>query len=199
MASVIDLAPTPRASPTPSYRKIRAASRGLEVMFTALLVFFVALMLVSLWILLFYQGNVVSIGPRGGMISFDGHPPPDFIPFREWRLDQKLAYVPVVIVRALPSLVLFWCLRALFRLYGQGQVFGRRNAALIKTMGVCLIADAIAPFACHVVLNATGYEIDKMWMHTRALQEVVLGAVVFVIAMVMQAGREIEEDREGFV
>jgi hypothetical protein len=27
----------------------------------------------------------------------------------------------------------------------------------------------------------------------------VLGAVVFVIAMVMQAGREIEEDREGFV
>jgi hypothetical protein len=32
-----------------------------------------------------------------------------------------------------------------------------------------------------------------------AVQELVLGAVVFVIALVMQAGREIEEDREGFI
>jgi hypothetical protein len=198
MASVVDLAP-PRPAATASYRKIRAASRGFEILFTVLLVFFIALMLASLWILLFYQGSVISIGPRGGMISFDGHPPPDFIPFREWRLDQKLAYVPDVIVRAAPSLVLFWCLRALFRLYGQGQVFAARNAALIKVMGVCLIADAVAPFACHLVLSATGYEIDKMWAHTRAVQELVLGAVVFVIALVMQAGREIEEDREGFV
>lgn len=198
MASVIDLAP-PRVGPTPSYRKIRAASRGLEILFAALLVFFVALMFVSLWILLFYQGTHIAIGPRGGLISFDGQLPPDFMPFRDWRLDQKLAYVPVVVVRAVPSLVLFWCLRQLFRLYGQGVVFAHRNAALIKAMGVCLIADAIAPFACHVVLSATGYEIDKMWAHQRAVQELVLGAVVFVIAMVMQAGREIEEDREGFV
>jgi len=199
MASVVDLAPPPRVGPTPSYRKIRAASRGLEILFAALLVFFIALMVVSLWILLFYQGTRIAIGPRGGLISFDGRLPQDFIPFRNWRLDQKLAYVPVVIVRAIPSLVLFWCLRQLFRLYGQGVVFAARNAALIKAMGVCLIADAVAPFACHVVLSATGYEIDKMWAHQRAVQELVLGAVVFVIAMVMQAGREIEEDREGFV
>jgi hypothetical protein len=32
-----------------------------------------------------------------------------------------------------------------------------------------------------------------------AVQELVLGAVVFVIALVMQAAHEIEEDREGFV
>ena len=199
MASVIDLAPPPRVGPTPSYRKIRAASRGLEVLFAVLLTLSVALMVASLWILLFYQGTQIAIGPRGGLISFDGRLPSDFIPFRDWRLDQKLAYVPVVVVRAVPSLVLFWCLRQLFRLYGQGVVFAARNAALIKAMGVCLIADAVAPFACHLVLSATGYEIDKMWAHQRAVQELVLGAVVFVIALVMQAGREIEEDREGFV
>jgi hypothetical protein len=199
MASIVDLAPPARVGPTPSYRKIRTASRGFEILFTVLLAFFIALMLTSLWILLFYQGSVIAIGPRGGIISFDGHPPPDFIPFRNWRLDQKLAYVPVVLVRAAPSLALFWCLRQLFRLYGQGVVFAARNAALIKAMGVCLIADAIAPFACHLVLSATGYEIDEMWAHQKSVQEVVLGAVVFVIALVMQAGREIEEDREGFV
>jgi hypothetical protein len=199
MASVIDLAPPPRVGPTASYRKIRAASRVLKILFAVLLVFFVVLMFVSLWILLFYQGTHIAIGPRGGLISFDGRLPPDFNPFRDWRLDQKLAYVPVVVVRAVPSLVLFWQLRRLFRLYGQGVVFAARNAALIKAMGACLIADAIAPFACHVVLSATGYEIDRMWAHQRAVQELVLGAVVFVIALVMQAGREIEEDREGFV
>ena len=198
MASVVNLAPPP-AAPMPSYRKIRAASRGFEWLFTGLLIFFVGLMLVSLCVLLFYQGTQIAVGPRGGLISFDGRLPADFIPFREWRLDQKLAYVPVVVVRAAPSLVLFWCLRQLFRLYGQGVVFATRNAALIKAMGACLMADAIAPFACHLVLSATGYEIDKMWAHQQSVQEVVLGAVVFVIALVMQAGREIEEDREGFV
>jgi hypothetical protein len=110
-----------------------------------------------------------------------------------------LAYVPVVIVRGLPSIGLFWSLRELFRLYGRGQVFAARNAQLIQIMGVSLIADAAAPFLCHLVLTATGYEIDKMWAHMAAVQELVLGAVVFVIALVMQAGHEIEEDREGFV
>ena len=54
-------------------------------------------------------------------------------------------------------------------------------------------------FACHLVLSATGYEIDGAWAHMTSVQEAILGAVVFVIALVMQAGREIEEDREGFV
>ncbi|HEX2815553.1 MAG TPA: DUF2975 domain-containing protein [Phenylobacterium sp.] len=198
MASVVDIAP-PRPAPMPSFRKIRTASRAFEALFTALFVFFILLAVLSLGMLLFYQGEVISFGPRGGMITTSGHPPPDFTPLGDWRVDQRLAYVPDVIVRAIPSIYLFWCLRSLFRLYGQGQVFTARNATLIKAMGVCLIADAALPFLCHLVLSATGYEIDKAWAHMAAVQELVLGAVVFVIALVMQAGREIEEDREGFV
>jgi hypothetical protein len=197
MASVVDIAP-PRPAPTPSFRKIRAASRGFELLFTVLFAVFVLLAMASLWILLFYQGDHILIGARGGLLT-TAPPPPDFIPFRDWRLDQKLAYVPDVIVRALPSIFLFWNLRELFRLYGQGKVFTARNARLIQGMGVCLIADAALPFLCHLVLSATGYEIDKMWAHLAAVQELILGAVVFVIALVMQAGHEIEEDREGFI
>ena len=168
-------------------------------LFTVLLLVSAALMLFSLWVLLFYRGTHIALGPRGGLVSFDGRLPADFTPFHEWALAQKLAYVPVVIARGFPALGLFWCLRGLFRLYGQGQVFGARNATLIKAMGGWLIADAVAPFVCHLALSATGYEIDRAWAHALAAQELVLGAVVFVIAMVMQAGREIEEDREGFV
>lgn len=197
MASVVDIAP-PRPAPTPSFRKVRAASRAFELLFAGLFAFFVLLAVASLWILLFYQGDHILIGPRGGLLT-TAPPPPDFIPFREWRLDQKLAYAPIVIVRALPSIFLFWNLRQLFRLYSQGEVFTAHNARLIRGMGVCLIAGAALPFLCHLVLSATGYEIDKMWAHMAAIQELVLGAVVFLIALVMQAGQEIEEDREGFI
>ncbi len=168
MASVVDLAP-PRPAPTPSFRKIRAASRGFELLFTVLLALFVLVALASFWILFFYKGTMILVGPRGGLLT-TVPPPPDFIPFHKWRLDQKLAYVPAIIVRSLPSILLFWYLRALFRLYGQGQVFSARNAAVIKAIGVCLVADAAAPFLCHLVLSATGYEIDRMWAHMAALQ-----------------------------
>ena len=197
MASVVDLAP-PRPGPTPSFRKIRAASRGFEILFAGLFVAFIALAIFSLWIIFFYKGTMIAIGPRGGIITTDPLPP-DFVPFFTWRLDQKLVYAVDVVVRGAPTIYLFWCLRSLFRLYGQGQVFTGRNARLIAAMGVCLIADAAAPFLCHLVLSATGYEIDKMWAHMAAVQELVLGGVVFMIALVMQAGREIEEDREGFI
>ena len=197
MASVVDIAP-PRPAPTPAFRRLRMASRGLEWLFAGLFVAFIALMVFSLWVLWFYQGTLFVVGPRGGLIT-TAPPPADFIPFRLWPLAEKLAYTPDVVARALPTIVLFCAQRSLFQSYGRGEVFTDRNARLIAVMGACLIADAAAPFLCHLILSATGYEIDKLWAHMASLQELVLGAVVFVIALVMQAGREIEEDREGFV
>jgi len=197
MASVVDISP-PRPVGVPSFRRIRAASRGFEFLFAGLFVAFVGLTIFSLWVLFFYQGEMIAIGPRGGILTTQPLPS-DFVPFHTWRWDQRVVYAVDVLVRAAPSLVLFWSLRSLFRLYGQGEVFSARNARLIQVMGVCLIADAAAPFLCHLVLSATGYEIDKLWAHMAAVQELILGAVVFVIALVMQAGHEIEEDREGFV
>lgn len=181
-----------------SFHRLRNASRGFEVLFAVLFVVFIGLAIFSLWVLFFYQGEMIAVGPRGGILTTDPLPA-DFVPFHTWRLDQRLVYTLDVLVRAAPSLVLFWSLRSLFRLYGQGEVFGARNARLIQLMGVCLVADAAAPFLCHLALSATGYEIDKLWAHMAAVQELILGAVVFVIALVMQAGHEIEQDREGFV
>lgn len=197
MASIVDIAP-PRPAPTPSFRKLRAASRGFELLFAILFWAFVALAVFSLWVLFFYRGEMIAVGPRGGLLTTDPLPA-DFVPFHTWRSDQRLVYAVDVLIRAAPSLVLFWSLRSLFRLYSQGAVFTARNARLIQGMGLCLIADAALPFLCHLVLSATGYEIDKMWAHMAAVQELILGAVVFVIALVMQAGHEIEQDREGFV
>lgn len=197
MAAIVDISPPETLAP-PSVRKIRIASRGLEWLFTGLLMAFVALTAVGFGVLFFYHGAMLAFGPKGGVIS-TGAVPPGYLPLRDWRFDQRLAYAPVWMVRSAPTIGLFWCLRALFRLYSDAEVFTERTARLIKWMGVWLIADAVAPLLCHLALSATGYEIDKAWAHMTSVQEAVLGAVVFVIALVMQAGHEIEQDREGFV
>jgi Protein of unknown function (DUF2975) len=197
MAAIVDISPPQPVAP-PSVRKIRIASRALEWLFTGLLAAFIALTAVGFGVLFFYHGTMIAFGPKGGVIG-TGQLPPGYLPLRDWRLDQRLAYAPVWLVRSVPTIGLFSCLRALFRLYGAAEVFTERTARLIRWMGVWLIADAVAPLLCHLVLSATGYEIDKAWAHATSVQEAVLGAVVFVIALVMQAGHEIEEDREGFV
>jgi hypothetical protein len=197
MATVIDISP-PATDTSPSVRKIRIASRGLTWLFTAFFALFVATAALGFGVLLFYHGAAIAFGPKGGVLT-SGPVPPDYLALRDWRLDQRLAYAPVWAVRSAPMIGLFWCLRTLFRLYSEAEVFTERTARLIKWMGVWLVADAVAPFLCHLVLSATGYEIDKAWAHMTSVQEAVLGAVVFVIALVMQAGHEIEQDREGFV
>jgi hypothetical protein len=197
MASVVDIAP-PRPAPTPSFRRLRTASRGLEWLFAGLLAAFMALTAVGFGLLFFYHGDMIAFGPKGGLLT-TGPVPPGYLSLGAWRLDQGLAYAPVWAVRSAPTIGLFWCLRALFRLYGEGEVFSERTARLIKWMGVWLVYDAVAPLLCHLVLSVSGYEIDGAWAHMTSVQEAVLGAVMFVIALVMQAGREIEEDREGFI
>jgi hypothetical protein len=197
MASIVDIAP-PRPAPTPSFRRLRAASRGLEWLFAGLLAVFVVLTAVGFGVLFFYHGTMIAFGPKGGVLS-TGVTPAGYLALRDWRFDQRLAYAPVWIARSAPTIGLFSCLRALFRLYGDGEVFTERAARLIRWMGVWLVVDAVTPLACHLALSATGYEIDGAWAHLAAVQELILGAVVFIIALVMQAGHEIEEDREGFI
>ena len=48
-------------------------------------------------------------------------------------------------------------------------------------------------------LSALHLVIDRQWMHASSVQELVLGAVVYVIALVMQVGHEIEQERGQFV
>ncbi len=191
MASVVDIAPS-RPALSPSFRQIQGASRVLEWVFTTHFVVFLMLAVCSSWVLLFYQGGVITIGP----ITNAGHPPPDFVLFRP---DQKLACVACDIGRAIPPICMFWCLRSLFRSYARGQVFTPSNASLIKVLAICLLVDAALPFFLRLVMGAAAGETDEIWDHMAIIKGVFLGPVVAVIALVMQAGHEIEQDREGFV
>src|SRR5215469_9580323 len=102
MAAVIDISP-PALATSPSVRKIRIASRALQWLFTGLFALFVALTAFGFGVLFFYHGTALSFGPKGGLFT-TGPVPPDYLPLRDWRLDQRLAYVPVWAARSTPML-----------------------------------------------------------------------------------------------
>ncbi len=194
MTAVVQF-PSPIAPPPP-HRRLRLASRALSWLFTGLLVLVGVGAAVLIAGVLAYPGDDYRIGSSAVWIG-DGSP--DSVPFHSLTLPHRLVYAAVGAVRVAPSLMILWHLRALFGLYARGEVFGRGNSRHIGRTGVWLCAYAAAPFLCHLVLRATGYEIDRNWLHLSSVQALVLGLLVFVIARVMQVGHEIEEERKGFI
>lgn len=201
MASVLKFKPIPqlRIDPPPesaAQRRVRRGSRGLAMLFTGLFALFAGVMAVGLAAMLFYDGEGLRMGPSG---TYIGGGPADTVAFGSLPLDQRLVYVVVGAVRYVPVLMLFWHLRALFATYAAGQVFSRGAGVTFSRIGAWLTTYAVTPLLCHLVLDATGYELDAQWLHLASVQAFVIGLMVMVIGQVMQVGREIQEDREGFV
>lgn len=198
MSNVVPLPSREPADPPLLGNRIRFCSRGLALILTGFaLVLALAASAVMLAMLL-YRGDGVQIGATGMWLG-TGQGPAGYLAFASLPLHHRIIYVGVGIVRTAPGVIILLNLAALFRLYGGGRVFARDNALRLRAVGLWLVIDAILPFLVHVVLSATGYEIDRNWMHLASLQELVIGAMVFVIAEVMRAGREIEDERSQYV
>jgi hypothetical protein len=199
MSTVVKLKPraeTLAALETVAQRRVHLGSRALAWLFTGLLVLSAAILVTALVTMIFYKGELVRIGPDNCYI---GDAPANTVAFGSLPLPHRLVYCLVGIARATPIIMLFWSVRSLFALYAKGRVFSNENGRSFSRIGLWLCAYAVSPFACHLFLAASGYEIDKNWAHMASVQAFVLGLLVFVIGQVMQVGREIEEDREAFV
>ncbi|MEO5772652.1 MAG: hypothetical protein ABIQ32_00860 [Sphingomicrobium sp.] len=199
MATVLKFQRDPGADLPPesaAERRVRLGSQALVVLFTGLFWAFAAVMVTALAAMLFYKGQLLRLGAGGVYI---GEIPPDTVAFAALPSDHRAVYFVVVLVRYLPVLLLFWHLRVLFQTFAKGHVFTRRAGVTLGRVGAWLCVYAVTPLLCHLALDVTGYEIDKQWVHVASVQAFVLGLLVFVIGQVMQVGREIREDWEGFV
>jgi hypothetical protein len=201
MSNVLPLirAPSPPAPEAAAYRRIRLGSRALAGLFTVLAAGFAVVVAGLLVAVMVYRGEALRIGPTAVWVVTSGPAPAGSVAIASLPLVQRAAYVAIGAVRAAPSLAILLGLRRLFGFYARGVVFGRENARQIGWLGAWLAIDAGVPFAEHLVQQALGYEIDRSWFHMVSLQELVLGALVLVIAEVMRVGHEIEREREGFV
>jgi hypothetical protein len=203
-AAILDFA-AEAPDPPPELRRIRWISRGLEWLFLILAVGTGLLATALIFdFIVPYLGDAFILGPQGGGLRVGvpwAHPYPHF-PLPAGYLSpeampviQRLAHVPVGLLHAVPMVLLFWSLRRLFGLYTRGVVFAPDNARSLKHVGTALIVIAVAPWLGYTILNSLHLAIDKAWFHGSSLQELILGAIVLVIAQVMQLGRELEEER----
>ena len=209
MAQVLEFEPVAGApvEETASHRRIRQASKALSLLFGAVFVAYCAF--VALLVMAFLvpvAGDHLLIGPKGMLLMLGPAPvhpaplpPAGYVAVAGLPLLQRLAHVAVSPLVILPGLMIFWNLRRLFQLYGCGVVFSEANARLIKHIGLWLVANALAPLLTTSVLAALNMRIDQNWFHGDTIPKIVLGGVVYVIGMVMEVGRQIEEEQGQFV
>lgn len=198
MSAVIDFPATAEATvdETPAQRRVRLGSAALSWLFAVLFAAAALLAATAIGVALLYRGDLVKAAPEAFYV---GGGPPGAVIFADLPLLHRSAYGLVALVRLTPVVMVFWTLHRLFGGYARREIFSSRAARRFGALGAWLCAYALAPLAGHLFLSSTGYEIDRNWMHLASVQALVVGALVLVIGQVMQVGREIEEDRKGFV
>lgn len=141
-------------------------------------------------------------GPQGGYLTDQTlRPPaaPGYVLMAALPMWRRLFGALMVMVQFAPGVMVLLNVQGLFRLYADGAVFTRQNAQRFKHIGLWLIAYAIAPGAAQLVMRLTDTAIDRAWFLMWEVHALVLGAVLLVIALVMEVGREIEQERAEFV
>ncbi len=192
---------------TLSHRRIRQASKGLSLLFGAIFVAYCLFVAVGVMAFLFpFAGDHLLIGPKGILLMIGpppahrlAAPPAGYLAVANLPLLQRLIHIAVSPLVILPGVMIFWNLRRLFGLYGRGVVFSEANARLIKHIGLWLAANALAPLLTTNLLAALRMQIDHNWFHADTLPKIILGGVVYVIGMVMEVGRQMEEEQGQFV
>lgn len=180
--------------------RIRTLSRPIAVLLTVVLAVAVVVPSFQILAILFFPTHGGSVP---GYLSFDGWRvgvgigAGGGIPLGSLSLEQRCAVAGLAAVCAACNALAVSQLRTLFGLYSRGVVFGENNIRCIKLFGMWLVAAAIAG-------NVSGRLF--MWVtHTATLNTanaaltVVLGAMIYVIAHVMELGREADLERKDFI
>lgn len=186
-------------SPT-RHAQIRMLSRFFALLFGALSVLFLAYVLMLCGAALI-ENPYFYINPMGVYLQTSGMPPdvPDVVLLTALPLWHRAFLTVCLVAMYWPGLMAFLNVRALFRLYAAGVVFAAENARRFRHIGLWLIAYALARGAGQLVMRLTDTAIDRNWFHEWEVHAVILGGLLFVISLVMEVGREIEQERAEFV
>ncbi len=201
MSNIVELpalAPETRANVL-SYRSLVSLSRALSILF-AFFTGLSVLWVVGAFVAIFFFADHIVVGSTGADISFPRVPPvpPGMVRFSAQPLATRLAGLLDIVMAMIPVALVCWHLRGLFTLYARGVVFARENALHLKRVGLWLVIYPFAKFAANMLFQLFG-GTDKAWAQTLFLYSLILGIIVFVIAQVMEFGREIEEEKDSFV
>jgi len=203
MAQVLEMAEfagsVPAEAGQPKYQKLRRQSRVLSVAISVLGILYLAVNAGLVIATPLINGDLVHMGPGAHASIGLGAGLPGSVTLSSFSFAQRLAFALLLALRAAPIGAVLFNLRALFGLYAAGTVFARDNAVRIKRMGLWLILFAVTPFMIHEISVPLGNNFDGEWFHVEEVYALVTGAILYVIAQVMEAGHEIEQERDEFV
>lgn len=191
-------------SPTPQLRRIRKVSRPLTALLSAALGLAIAYPLL-LWVglLIFHRPGSPSAyvsftsGGPGIEIGKLNFTPSSFIPIESLSGGQRLVIACLSLLCSTCIVLTLFYLRALFALYSRGVIFASENVHRMKHFGLWLVLSAFA-------MNLSG-RVFAAVIHTppqdivNAAMAIVYGAMIYVIAYVMELGREADLERKDFV
>ena len=188
--------------------RIQRLSKPFSILFTALAAIMICLSLVMVAAPLIYDGPHIRVTAdllETGQGQF--HFMPDLsrdaaamtIPISE--LPLRVRILAVVNLGLLQwgslALIFFYC-RNLFRLYEQGEVFAPENIACLRHLALWLVIWGVAPAIGHQIATLSGV-LDVGWLRASSLGAIVLGGFLFILAKVIDLGREIETDRARYI
>jgi hypothetical protein len=183
------------------HARIQGLSRGFAWLFS-IAAFFYAAAAAALIAGTLIDNPYLFFGPKGGLIDDTPETPPldpSYILMASVPIGQRLAFVLLGLPQFVPGILVLLNLRSLFNLYAAGIVFGPQNVLRFKHVGLWLIAHGLAPGVCQLAMRLAGVAFDQSWFHLASIQALVLGGILLVFSMVMEFGREIEQERAEFV
>jgi hypothetical protein len=202
MAIAPEISPQERA-----LRRIQLLSRPLKALISiALGLAILVLVTLLLFLLLFRQlGSphaFVSFNEWGVNLSVGGSTDlhslnPAMLAVASLTLGQRLAAAGLGALCSGCTAVVLTHLRGLFALYSRGIVFSAKNIARIKMFGLWLVVTAIvANVAGRLFVRLLGApELGT----PNAAMAIIFGAMIYVIAYVMELGREADLERKDFI
>jgi hypothetical protein len=198
--------PSPQA---PALRRIRRVSQPIRILIAIALALAIVVPIFQIVVLLFLADH---LGSMRAFASFSAwgvglnvanaeqqlhlHSLAE-IPVDTLSVPQRCAVAALAALCAACTALALSHLYRLFGLYSRGIVFAENNIRHIKWFGIWLVAAAIsANVSGRLFVWATGGSVEST---ANAALTVIFGAMIYVIAHVMELGREADLERKDFL
>jgi hypothetical protein len=204
MESTIDLSQQARA-----LQRIRRVSQPIKILLSIFFTLAVVFPIFELVVVLFLAHHLgsnrafVSFSPAGiGLNLADPDQQLNLqslaeIPLDTLSVQQRLVIAGLVGLCAPCTVFALFHLRGLFVLYSRGVVFAENNIRHIKSFGMWMVVAALAINVAGRLFVWTTHA--AIFGTSNAALMVVLGAMIYVIAYVMELGREADLERKDFL
>ena len=185
-----------------SLRQLRRLSQPFVILLSIALGLVVLVQVPEIVAILFFHSGgdfhaAVASSANGIGLSIWGKDPPPGVALESLSFGQRSALALLAALCAACGGLALFHLRQLFALYARGVVFADDNIRHIKRFGVWLALAAIA-------INASGWLFHMVTGEpshgaANAAMAVVYGGMTYVVARVMELGRQADQERKEFI